>query len=85
MVIHRILADTSNMRTLSAFILLLPGILAIQLPKDVLKHGSPESVGLLPGAFKDLEKNVTGYMTPANYGSASYDAVHPLYPGATVM
>jgi len=51
----------------------------------MLKYGSPESVGLLSDAFKDLKKNVTEYMTPANYGSASNDEVHPLYPGATVM
>ena len=51
----------------------------------MLKYGSPESVELLSDVFEDLEKNVTEYMAPANYGSASNNEVHPLYPGATVM
>ncbi|KAF9457910.1 putative beta-lactamase [Collybia nuda] len=43
------------------------------------------SVSLLPGPFMDLEANITGYLTPANYGSASFNKVAPLYPGATVI
>ena len=51
----------------------------------MLKYGSPESVGLLSDAFEDLKNNLTEYMTPSNYGPASNNEVHPLYPGATVM
>ncbi|KAG6909922.1 hypothetical protein DXG01_014442 [Tephrocybe rancida] len=50
-----------------------------------LVYGSPSSVGLLSAPFKDLEKNVSAYMIAADYGSASYHVVHPLYPGATVL
>jgi hypothetical protein len=80
------LADVNAMLTSLALLLLVPAILAsMSAAKDVLKQGSPESVGLLSGPLQNLEMNVTGYMTSANYGSWSYDAVHPLYPGATVM
>ena len=56
-----------------------------KLWEKMLKYGPPESVGLISSAFEDLENDVTAYMTPANYGSASNNEVHPLYPGATVM
>jgi len=73
------------MRTFTALLPLLPVVLAKQMTKDVLQNGSPESVGLLPDPLKDLENNITAYMTPANYGSSSFNVVHPLFPGATVM
>ncbi|TFK41654.1 putative beta-lactamase, partial [Crucibulum laeve] len=50
-----------------------------------LKTGTPESVGLLSTPLTDLQKNITGYLTPVNYGSASFNIVNPLYPGATVI
>lgn len=52
---------------------------------SVLRYGTPESVSLLSQPLKDLEDNITGYLTPANYGSASFNVVQALYPGATVM
>lgn len=52
---------------------------------SVLSYGTPDSVSLLPEPLKELETNITGYLTPANYGSASFDLENPLYPGATVM
>ena len=65
--------------------LLLPVVLAKKLLKNMLKYDSPESVGLLSEAFEDLRKNVTEYTTPANYGLASNNEAHSLYPGATVV
>lgn len=35
-----------------------------------------------PTALKELEKNITAYTVPANYGSASFNQVRALYPGA---
>ncbi|KAG6857040.1 hypothetical protein H0H87_010394 [Tephrocybe sp. NHM501043] len=52
---------------------------------DQLVYGPPQSVGLLPEPLKDLERNISGYTVAADYGSASYHIVHPLYPGATVL
>ncbi|KAG6839223.1 hypothetical protein C0991_004665, partial [Blastosporella zonata] len=52
---------------------------------EKLVYGLPTSVGLLPEPLVDLEKNVSGYMVAADYGSASYYSVHSLYPGATVL
>ncbi|KAG6873890.1 hypothetical protein C0995_009669 [Termitomyces sp. Mi166 len=67
--------------------LVLPSLVfaSSSVKKQKLVCGSPESVGLLSSPLKDLEVNVSAYMVPANYGSASFHAVHPLYPGATVL
>lgn len=36
-------------------------------------------------ALRELEENITGYTVPANYGSASFNQVRPLYPGAVAL
>lgn len=51
----------------------------------VLKHGSPESVGLLPQPLAQMQLNLSEYTKPANYGSHSYYEVHPILPGASIM
>ncbi|KAK0232449.1 putative beta-lactamase [Armillaria nabsnona] len=51
----------------------------------VLEYGTPESVGLLSSPFVQLEKNISAYLISSNYSSATYNEIHPLYPGATVM
>ncbi|ORY21521.1 putative beta-lactamase [Naematelia encephala] len=50
-----------------------------------LSYGSPEAVGLLSGPFETLHKVSLDYLTPRNYGDATFNAVHPLYPGAVVL
>lgn len=52
---------------------------------DNLRHGSPESVGLLPEPLLQMQINLSGYTRPANYGSHSYDEVHPILPGGSVI
>ncbi|RJE25567.1 Beta-lactamase [Aspergillus sclerotialis] len=52
---------------------------------DVLKPGSPESVGLLPEPLKDMQTNLSRYTLPANYGSFTYNKVHPIQPGGSVI
>ncbi|KAJ5774214.1 hypothetical protein N7457_009110 [Penicillium paradoxum] len=51
----------------------------------LLKHGSPESVGLLAQPLQELPRNLTQYTIPANYGSPSHNEVHPLQPGGSVI
>ncbi|VUC35004.1 unnamed protein product [Clonostachys rosea] len=48
----------------------------------VLKHGSPESVGLLPRPLSEMIQNITSYTEPRNYGDASYQEVRALEPGS---
>lgn len=50
-----------------------------------LKHGSPESVGLLPEPLAEMPTNLSRYTLPANYGSATYNKVHPIQPGGSVI
>jgi phage tail sheath gpL-like len=48
-----------------------------------LTSGSALSSGIVnPDALQELETNMTAYTAAANYGSASFNQVHPLYPGA---
>ncbi|KAK0204002.1 putative beta-lactamase [Desarmillaria ectypa] len=44
----------------------------------------PESVGLLSWPFVQLGRNISAYLIPANYSSATYNEIHPVYPGATI-
>ncbi|KAK7216657.1 hypothetical protein V2G26_004660 [Clonostachys chloroleuca] len=48
----------------------------------VLKHGSPESVGLLPQPLNAMIQNITSYTEPRNYGDASFQEVRALEPGS---
>ncbi|PFH47420.1 hypothetical protein AMATHDRAFT_6762 [Amanita thiersii Skay4041] len=57
----------------------------IQVVESVLQVGNPESVGLASQPFTDLQANISAYTVPRNYGSPSFNQVHPLYPGATVI
>ncbi|CAN6603215.1 hypothetical protein TRVA0_002S02366 [Trichomonascus vanleenenianus] len=52
---------------------------------DCLKSGTPESVGLLSEPLKQLETNISAYNHAANYGAATYDVVHPIEPGSSVI
>jgi len=35
-----------------------------------------------PAALGELQENITEYTVPRNYGSASFNVVRALYPGA---
>ncbi|KAK1923922.1 putative beta-lactamase [Papiliotrema laurentii] len=50
-----------------------------------LHYAAPQSVGLLPQPLLDLKTNASAYTVPRNYGSATHNEVHPLYPGVTVL
>lgn len=52
---------------------------------DVLHHGSPESVGLLADPLLAMVSNITNYQKPANYSEYSYNQVHPIEPGESVI
>lgn len=67
-------------------ITLITSFLSLSEATDrVLRHGWPESVGLLPEPLLQMQMNLSQYTRPANYGSHSYYDVHPILPGASVM
>ncbi|KAK0192332.1 putative beta-lactamase [Armillaria mellea] len=47
-----------------------------------LNTASLSRLGCYPG---QLEKYISAYLIPGNYSSATYNEIHPVYPGATVM
>ncbi|KAK0431878.1 putative beta-lactamase [Desarmillaria tabescens] len=51
----------------------------------VLKYGTPGSVGMISWSFVQPEKKISAHLIPENYSSATYNEIHPVYPGATVM
>ncbi|KAJ5294351.1 hypothetical protein N7508_009172 [Penicillium antarcticum] len=51
----------------------------------ILKHDTPGSVGLLPQPLQQMQLNLSQYTLPANYGSHSYNEIHPIQPGGTVI
>jgi CubicO group peptidase (beta-lactamase class C family) len=76
---------TANMRLLTFLVsssLVLGQTLAAS---GVLRYGSPKSVGMDPLPLKEMVANLTGYTNAANYSGFSYDAIHPIEPGGTVM
>ncbi|OAA59211.1 Beta-lactamase/transpeptidase-like protein [Niveomyces insectorum RCEF 264] len=52
---------------------------------DVLRYGSPESVGMKSGPLHAMVANLTSYTHAANYGSHTFGAVHPIEPGGVVV
>ncbi|KAH8812484.1 putative beta-lactamase [Xylogone sp. PMI_703] len=54
-------------------------------PRDVLRYGSPESVGMLSNPLKLMVANMSAYTLPANYGSATHNLVHPIEPGSVTL
>ncbi|KHO01203.1 Beta-lactamase/transpeptidase-like protein [Metarhizium album ARSEF 1941] len=53
--------------------------------REVLKHGSPESVGMLPGPLEDMVANLTGFTERRNWGGRSYNQTVPIEPGGTTI
>ena len=52
---------------------------------DTLKHGTPESVGLLAEPLQLMVKNVSAYTKPAYYAIYSSYEIHPIQPGGVVL
>jgi CubicO group peptidase (beta-lactamase class C family) len=51
----------------------------------ILKHGSPESVGLLAEPLQQLPLNLSQYTVPANYRTPTHNVIHPIQPGGSVV
>ncbi|KAK2592538.1 hypothetical protein QQS21_009753 [Conoideocrella luteorostrata] len=52
---------------------------------DVLKHGSPESVGMLSKPLKDMVANLTYFTETRDWGSHSYYQTVPIEPGGITL
>ncbi|KAI1434767.1 putative beta-lactamase [Xylaria sp. CBS 124048] len=53
--------------------------------QDVLKYGTPESVGMLPKPLEDMVANLTRFTEPRNWGAATSNQVVPVEPGGTTL
>ena len=53
--------------------------------RDVLRVGSPESVGLLSQPLKDMVANLTHFTESRNWGSPSHNQQVPIEPGGTTL
>jgi CubicO group peptidase (beta-lactamase class C family) len=71
---------------LVAFQMITIGLAAVTgRGSGVLRYGSPESVGMDPQPLKEMIANLSGYTTPANYGSFTHNVVNPIEPGGSVI
>lgn len=51
-------------------------------PRDKLRYGSPESVGLLSEPLHHLAANLSAFTRPGNYGDYTHGEIHPIEPGS---
>ncbi|EJP67069.1 beta-lactamase, putative [Beauveria bassiana ARSEF 2860] len=52
---------------------------------DVLRAGTPESVGMLSQPLKDMVSNMSHFTEARNWGAATHDQTLPVQPGGTVL
>ncbi|KAI1183436.1 putative beta-lactamase [Nemania serpens] len=52
---------------------------------DVLRYGTPESVGMLSKPLKDMVSNLTHFTEARNWGSKTSNQVVPIEPGGTTL
>lgn len=53
--------------------------------RDTLRHGSPESVGMLSGPLSEMVANLTAYTETRNWTAHSYNQIVPIEPGGTTL
>lgn len=73
-----------------SLVLLAAGISTLLSPGDcihgdVLRYGSPESVGMDSRQLKEMVGNLTGYTAWRNWTSHSYEQVVPIEPGGVTL
>ncbi|KAJ6787876.1 hypothetical protein PWT90_08933 [Aphanocladium album] len=52
---------------------------------DVLRPGTPESVGMLSKPLNDMVENITRFTEARNWGAPTHSQVLPIEPGGTVL
>ncbi|KAL1859072.1 hypothetical protein VTK73DRAFT_7601 [Phialemonium thermophilum] len=52
---------------------------------DVLRYGTPESVGMLSKPLEDMVANLTHFTEARNWGSKTHNQVVPIEPGGTTL
>lgn len=51
----------------------------------MLQNGTPESVGMDSKPLVEMVRNLTAFTVAANYTSYTYENIHPIEPGGTVL
>ncbi|KAK3314571.1 putative beta-lactamase [Apodospora peruviana] len=54
-------------------------------PRDVLCHGTPESVGMLSKPLHEMVANLTNFTEARSWGSPTHNQVLPVQPGGAVL
>ncbi|TWU72384.1 hypothetical protein ED733_004221 [Metarhizium rileyi] len=67
------------------YLLALAMLASATLGGDVLRYGTPESVGMLSGPLRDMVSNLTRFTEVRNWGSRSYNQTVAIEPGGTVV
>lgn len=86
--------NSTNMASIMRSITVAAALLAAASPTlakdcqqrdDVLRYGSPESVGMLSQPLKEMEANLTHFTEARNWGSKTSNQVVPIEPGASSL
>ncbi|KAL6364168.1 hypothetical protein LRP88_02084 [Fusarium phalaenopsidis] len=67
------------------FLAALPLVLGKGNPRDVLRYGTPQSMGMNPKPLRQMVSNLTAYTHAGNYSAASHYQIHPIEPGGVVI
>ncbi|KAI0536406.1 putative beta-lactamase [Xylaria digitata] len=80
-------------RSTSITVTICVAILAVAVPsleiptyqQEVLRYGTPESVGMLSEPLKDMVANLTHFIEARNWGSKTANQIVPIEPGGTTL
>jgi hypothetical protein len=53
--------------------------------QDILRYGTPESVGMLSKPLEDMVANLTHFTEARNWGSKTSNQVVPIEPGKSIL
>ncbi|GAW20337.1 hypothetical protein ANO14919_098410 [Xylariales sp. No.14919] len=81
---------TRNISTVGAVIVAIlasaaPSLANATYQQDVLRYGTPESVGMLPEPLRDMVANLTHFTEARNWGAKTSNQVVPIEPGGTTL
>ncbi|KAI0399130.1 putative beta-lactamase [Xylaria palmicola] len=62
-----------------------PSLAEATYKPDVLRHGTPESVGMLSKPLEDMVANLTHFTEARNWGSKTSNQVVPIEPGSATL
>lgn len=74
-----------SISTLFTILHALVTVAAASSCSDVLRFGTPESVGMLSKPLKDMVSNISHFTNARSWGAPTHNEILPIEPGGTVL